>query len=452
MNSQRGQIIIITLVFMAIVITLVVALVGYATVEIRSHRQALGRVQGLSIAEAAVETAIWKLNNQPGYTGENGTSFQAGEYNVTITDLAGGNKLIRAEAFVPSAANPRAKRVVQVTAATGTTNISFNYGVQVGQGGLEMTNSARVIGNVYSNGNIIGSNSARISGTAIAAGSSGKIDGMEVDENAMSHFLEDSSVGGSTNSFGLLRSTVGGNVVATTISNCTVGGNATFDTKASCTIGGSQTTPNPDDFIDPEAIGLPITDDQINVWEAEATAGGVIGSQVINGTVSLGPIKINGDLEVINFGRLTVTGTIWVTGKVTFSNSAIVQLAPSFGSTSGIILAGIEESTSQGFIDIKNSAQILGSGTAGSYLMLVSQRVDETAIKLTNSAQVSILYAPFGEIEITNSANLKEVVAYQLDINNSAVVTYETGLASANFSSGPAGGWEILDQTWQLIQ
>ncbi|GMU73863.1 MAG: hypothetical protein AMXMBFR44_0620 [Candidatus Campbellbacteria bacterium] len=50
----------------------------------------------------------------------------------------------------------------------GTT---FNYGVQTGNGGFFLANNAGVAGNVYSNGDIIGSNGAFISGTAIAANS-----------------------------------------------------------------------------------------------------------------------------------------------------------------------------------------------------------------------------------------------------------------------------------------
>jgi len=127
MDNQKGQIIIIVLFFMGIVTMLGISLVGYAGVEIKSHRQAVAREQGLNIAEAGIEVAIWKLNNQPSYTGETATTFQNGEYDITITDLGGNQKLIKAEAYVPNSTNPRAKRVVQVTAVTGSTNAGFNY-------------------------------------------------------------------------------------------------------------------------------------------------------------------------------------------------------------------------------------------------------------------------------------------------------------------------------------
>jgi Tfp pilus assembly protein PilX len=454
MQTQKGQIIIIVLVFMGIVVTLGIALVGYAGVEIRAHRQAVGREQGLSIAEAGIEVAIWKLNNQPGYVGETGTLFQNGEYNITLTDIAGGNKLIKVEAFIPDSTNPSAKRVVQVTATSGATNVSFNYGVQVGQGGIEMTNTSQVIGNVFTNGNIEGDNSARITGTAIVSGPTGTIDNIDIDENANAHFITNSNIGGDATAFSLSGGTVSGNVVADNLSNCNITGTATYDSKFNCSIGGVETTPNPDDFVDPEDSPLPIDDDLINEWETEAEAGGIIGSQIISsGNVSLGPIKINGNLEVKSSGKLTVTGTIWVTGEITFSNNAIVQLHSSFGSASGVILSGVEGATDKGFMNIKNNSQILGSGTEGSYLLMVSQTVEpETAIEISNSIIGAIFYGPYGVVEINNNAALKEVTAYKLEISNTATVTYETGLANVNFTSGPSGGWEILGQTWQLIQ
>ncbi|KKT14873.1 MAG: hypothetical protein UV94_C0006G0037 [Parcubacteria group bacterium GW2011_GWC1_43_30] len=77
-------------------------------------------------------------------------------------------------------------------------------------------------------------------------------------------------------------------------------------------------------------------------------------------------------------------------------------------------------------------------------------RTGSDAIKTSNSSAAAILYAGEGQIEISNSAALKEITAYKLEINNSATVTYESGLANSNFSSGPGGGYEIL--SWKEIE
>ncbi|OGF04322.1 MAG: hypothetical protein A3H14_04230 [Candidatus Doudnabacteria bacterium RIFCSPLOWO2_12_FULL_49_8] len=455
-NSQHGQILLLVLVFMAVVTSIVVSLMGYAGLQIRAHRQSVARGQGINIAEAAVELAVWKLNNQANYSGEANTPYANGVYNIVITPLSATSKLIKIDSYTPNATSPTAHRTVQVTVTIGNANVAFNYGVQAGNGGLSMDNNSTVVGNIYSNGNIIGSNGARITGTAIVAGATGKIDNIRVDTNAIGHFLEDIEVGGNATSASLLRGDVDGDVVSDTISSCSIDGNATFDSKTSCSIDGTQTTPNPDNFQDPEVMPFPISDEQIDAWESEAEAGGVISSYSLsNGaSASLGPKKINGNLTLSNNVTLTLTGTIWVTGSITLSNGSIIKLASSYGNLSGVLLAGVDESSSAGLISFNNNSEAQGSGTAGSYILVLSKRNNTTAnaIAISNNANSMILYAADGVVEVSNNAALKEITANKIHLSNGASVTYESGLASPLFSSGPGGGWEIQDQSWQLLQ
>ena len=50
---------------------------------------------------------------------------------------------------------------------------------------------------------------------------------------------------------------------------------------------------------------------------------------------------------------------------------------------------------------------------------------------------------------LKNSVKLKEVSGYLIEAENSAEVTYETGLANLLFTSGPSGGWNLTD--WEEI-
>jgi len=454
--TQAGQIIIVAMTFSLVVLILVGSMISYALIQVSHQRQAMGRVQGLNIAEAGIERALWGLNNIAGFNGETDVNYGGGVYTSRLTNLSGSSKLITVEVYVPNAANPKAKRVVQVTANVGTTNVSFNYGVQVGIGGLEMNNSARVIGNVYSGGNIIGTNTARIQGTAIVATPNGVIDGMDIDDDSWSHTIRNgSTVGGNANHAVLQNTNVTGNVTADSISNCTIGGDATYDIRSGCNVSGSVTTPNPTPFTPAAPVDFPITQAQIDAWQQEAESGGTLGTQNYwTGSQTLGPKKINGDLILSNDARLTVTGTLWVTGQIRLTNTSIMRLSNSYGPLSGVVISGTQGHTTNGNIEISNSAQALGSGTAGSYIMLLSQRANLTtpAIRTSNSGISAILYAATGMVEINNTAALKEITAGKLRITNTASVTYETGLANANFSSGPGGAWEIQDQSWQLLQ
>lgn len=452
-NREKGQILLLAIVFMAIITTVVSALVGYSGVQVKSHRQALAREQGLNIAEAGVELALWKLNNQPGYNGESGTVYGAGVYNITISSLSGNQKLVKADVFVPNATNPRAKRSVQVTVTTGTTNVSFNYGAQIGDGGLEMENNATIVGNVYSDGKVKGSSNNSITGDVFSAGLDGLIEDVNVVGSTHSHKIKKSDVTGNAYHVELDDTDVIGDAFTDSIKNCEITGNATYNTRTSCTVLGTATTPNPSVPEDPQSIPLPITDEQLDQWEQDAAVGGTIGNQTISGTVSMGPKKIDGDLTVKKNGTLNVTGTIWVTGDITLENDSVTQLDASFGSLSGLIMAAVERDHEKGEITIENNAQVLGSGTAGSYLMLLSQNEEpKTAISVKNNTTTAILYAPYGKVEVKNNAQLKEVTAFKLKLKNNVNLTYEAGLLNANFTSGAAGGWEILNQTWQLLQ
>ena len=443
LKTNGGAAMLISVIFFLFIsLAIISGLVSPTVREFRNANVNLNSKKSYFLAESGIEDALYRTINNITIGANEVLTLDSNSATTTIVS-GSGTKQITSLGDISSY-----QRKTIVTLFTGT-GASFNYGVQVGQGGLEMSNTSKIVGNIYSGGEIEGENSAKITGSAIVSGASGKIKNIQIDGDANAHFIEGSTIGGSTNSHDFKTTRVTGNVVATTITSCTgtVGGNATFDTKASCVIAGTQTTPNPVDFVDPAVTPLPITDAQVVAWEAEAEAGGIIISQTYdNGTTNLGPKKINGDLTVKNSAVLNVTGTLWVTGKVTFENNAIVRLdSSSYGGSSGVIVAGVSGSTTAGLISLKNSAQAQGSGTAGSYIMLLSQMVNTSSVSIDagNFSSAAILYAGYGLIDINNSGQFKEITAAKIKISNSATITYESGLANVNFASGPSGGYVI---------
>mgnify|MGYP007051341386 CR=1 len=75
-------------------------------------------------------------------------------------------------------------------------------------------------------------------------------------------------------------------------------------------------------------------------------------------------IKIDGNLTIGNGDTLTIAGTIYVTGNVSASNNAIIQLGPSYGSSSGILM-------SDGTMRYENNVDFLGAET-GSNVLIIS--------------------------------------------------------------------------------
>ncbi len=448
-KKNSGAAMLVSVVFFLFIsLAIISGLVSPTVREFKNSNDLIKSHQSQSLSESGVEDAYFRLKNARLIGNSETITLNGNTATTIITDSGYNEKTISALGDVDSR-----QRTIKMILTTGK-GVSFNYGIQVGQGGLDMSNLSKVIGNAYSSGNIIGTNLARIQGSAIVSGPTGIIEGMDIDGNAWSHTIKGTStVGGNATHSTLQDTIVTGNVVADSISNCTIGGTAKYDTRLSCTVTGVTTTPNPDVFVPAAILPLPISEAQIRLWEQEAEAGGIIGEQIFSsGTRSLGPIKINGNLDLSGTAELVVTGTIWVTGNIQLSNSAVLKLAPGYGSSSGVVMAGLDESPINGVIGIHNSAQILGSGTTGSYLMLLSQKEGTAAdaIEITNTSSAAILYAGEGTIEIHNSAALKEVTAYKLEITNSATVTYESGLANTNFSSGPSGGWNI--KSWKEVE
>lgn len=241
------------------------------------------------------------------------------------------------------------------------------------------------------------------------------------------------------------------------INGVTVGngssGTATANLFVNTTVHGSS-CPNQYCIIDSAPqIPLPLSSGVIQDWKDQATAGGTCvsptcssGNLTINSTTkTLGPLKVTGNLSISNGGKLIMSGTIWVQGTISISNNATVELDPGYGSASGVLLT---DST----ISVGNNAIFNGSGTAGSYIMLLSAKNDptHTVIDVSNNADGVIFYATGGIISFSNNASANEATGYGISLSENTSVNYESGLANLNFTAGPTGGWVISD--WKEVQ
>ena len=382
-------------------------------------------------AEAGIEDALVRLSKGKPWSSPYTLTTGNVSTNVVISDIIGGSRAITSQgSFVNRI------RKAQVVYQISTQDVAFHYGVQVGDLGLQMGSSAKVHGNVFSNGPIVGSSSAKIYGDVISSGPSGRIEDMEID----------SAEGG-------------GNAWATTIvggNDCEVDGDAHYVTSIDCdTVGGGT-------LQEADPVGhqdMPITQEQITEWKNEAAAGGEIAGYSLGSSNkdSLGPVKVNGNMSVGSSAELTMTGTIWVTGDLSLTSSAAVELASGYGSFSGVIVVN-------GKINVGSSVVFCGSEgykgggkcntSVGSYIMLLSTKnapnPSDPAIEATSSTKTAILYASDGFIKLSSSSKLKEATGYGISMTSSAEVTYETGLADVRFSSGPGGSWEVT--SWKEVE
>ena len=419
-SSEKGAALLIAVLFFLIIsVTIVVSSSGPVIADRKAAQNLIKSKASYFASEAGVEDVSYRIIKSKNYDNEETLILDGYTASSAVID-SGDDKEVTTTGNV---SNHIRKTKTKLIPGTGA---SFHYGVQVGNGGLIMSNFSRVDGNVFSNGQISGSNSNIINGDVISAGSSGLITGIHTADSAYAH----------------------------TITNSTVGEDAYYQTTSGTSVEGASYPGSPDQSIAP----MPISDTKIEEWKSEALAGGVHTSPCpysVSGTVSIGPKKINCDLNLDGSDEVTLNGNVWVSGNITFSNSAILKVNPSLGDKTVVVVADKESNrSSSGQIYLRNTTQFFGTGSAESYILLVSQNNSaemgggNSAIDASNSTDGKVLlYAPHGSINLSNSMNIKEASAYKIQLNNSATVLYETGIANLLFTSGPSGGYSI--DSWQ---
>ena len=393
----------------------------------RSIQNTKASLQAYYGAEAGIEDALFRLETSltipaPGSY----PSFSIGGVIVQpdISAIVGGIRTITA-----TGDDNNRIRKAEVVYAIDTTEASFNFGAQIGDGGMEMQLGSKIVGNIFSNGTIFGSGT--ITETAIVAGNGNKIDGsaLTIKKDAQVHTCKNATIEGDL----------------TVVSGALGGGNS------GCIVLGSILPELPSNIT---PVEFPVTPTMIADWKVVAELGGTITpsplpTYTISGDTTLGPKKINGNL-IVNTGlgnELTLTGTIWITGTLEIKNNATVELDPSYGDLSGMMIV-------DGEIFIRPGVFLKGTSSPVSFLMLVgmssSTLESNPAMEVKNTAQGAILFTPNGLMVIDNTVDLVEATTKQLLLKNNATITYDLGLANVNFTTGPSGGWSVI--SWKEVE
>ena len=421
LSTTKGQAMVIaSLFFLMISMTITFGVVQPVTGQIVSTRSIEKGVESLYAAEGVSADVTYRLVK--GLSVDTTETIDYGEIQATATTTTvfDGKEV---EATGNSLSHTRKNR----THLTTGSGVSFNYGMQSGEGGVVLENSSSVRGNVYSNGPVTGSGNT-IKGDVISAGVNGLVEDIYATSSVYAHTIQDS----------------------------TIDGDAHYQTISGTTVNGTL-YPASEDLA---TSSLPISDEMIAEWEAEAEAGGVISSPCeyeIDTDVTIGPIKIDCDLEINGSPTVTLAGPVWVKGDIEIENSAVIRVSPSLsGKSVPIIADNPSDRSDSSSISLENSAVFQGSG-ANSFVVFISQNNDaenggdNVAITMKNSATGDVLvYAGHGEISLQNSVNVKEVTGWRIRTKNSAEVLYETGLANLLFTGGPAGGYTF--DSWREIE
>jgi Tfp pilus assembly protein PilX len=401
LTKVRGQVLIIAIIFLAVILIISATLFSKVASFLRFGAISVESSQATALAEAGIDNAVWQLNQTAGsYSGETNTPLgTTGTFTVTITNNPSNPnvKTIKSTGYIPNAASPRRKISIKVVAQIDSQSISFHFANQTGTGGVILNQSATINGNIYSNGNITAGNGNQqaINGDAFAVGAISPgilISGAKNPGASPMPFP--------TVDYDYWKNKAANSPTSQTI-NCST-------TSALCTIGSS---------------------------------------------TSIGFKKYVGDLTINNNAIVTMAGPIWVAkdglgngGNFSMSQGGTtLKLDDSFGSNSTVLIADGIASLNQGGQFQPTSASPPG------YIMLVTTSTDSRAINLTQNGATAIFYALDGGAILSQTANVTSLVAKQLTMSNSATLQYSTGLASAEFSTGPGASWVIKKGTYKFV-
>ncbi len=162
-NSKKGHIIIINaLLFFALSTTIIFAVSQPIVSTFKITKSFLKSKESFLVANSASNEVLYKLNTNKEIASAENFTLAQGTAVINVSDTGDGKNISI------SSDSDSYKRNYLMSLKTGE-GVSFNYGLQAGQGGFEMQGGAGIIGNIYSNGKVTGSGGPFITGSAISA-------------------------------------------------------------------------------------------------------------------------------------------------------------------------------------------------------------------------------------------------------------------------------------------
>lgn len=414
-HAARGQALITSVLFLLLIGAFGLLLTNVVISNLKRVEYVQQKDQDGWLAEAGLQKAVWCVNQDATQNSKCGGAAGSSYAGETVS-LGGGSVVISASgtgatktltAVATYLGIRRSKTIV--VSGTGTASFPFAIG-STGTGAMNIASTA-VSGPVYTNGDLTCSTSNLIPGEVVLSGN---------------HTMTNCHMSG--------------NATAHAIKGSTIGGDAYYTTIQTSTVAGALHPASPDSAT----FTAPISNALIAQWKNDAKGGGTTAGDVtVSGNnASLGPKEITGNLTLSNNGTLTIAGTVYVHGNITFSNNS-TALAAGYGSNDGVLIA-------DGTVTISNNGTVSGSGSAGSYLLVISLSSSSSAVSVSNNGNAPILYAPNGGVVLSNNSSADAVSSSTFTGSNNTSITYATDMQNLHVIADPGAPpsvWSIVTGT-----
>ncbi|MBI4092358.1 MAG: hypothetical protein HY420_00345 [Candidatus Kerfeldbacteria bacterium] len=429
-SNQDGAIAIMTVMWVSVFSLAILGTVSTLAVgELQMGGAEVASERTYYAAEAGLNQTLYDLIRNP-VPGSSSLTVDGVNVNVDAQPDAVNpfRLIIISKATEPGTNSIRTLELAVVTSSFG----GIHSAVQTGGGGLDMDPEAEVRGNVYANGTITGkvqgSKKSKILGDVYSSGPIGQVNNIDVSEDPQLH-------GKDVHAHDIVKTNMqDGSAYYTNIDGASRVGGQPCSSNPLCFPGFPDpvVTPYeiPYDYYKPVAGGT--------LYDQAAAGVSTPGDFIVDnstGDRSLGPTIVQGDLEVKKGKILTLTGTVWVQGKIEIEDpNSTINVVATYNENSEALVA-------EGAIKMKNNANIAGSGHPLSFLLVISLSNASPAMEVRNNTSSAIFFAPNGKLELINGNDLNNATGDMVHLNNNVVVTYDQKLA---FLTIPGGGSKVV--------
>ncbi|MES3005077.1 MAG: choice-of-anchor R domain-containing protein [Patescibacteria group bacterium] len=160
-NNKGAAMLIVVMFSLFASMTVVMGVVVPVLKQAAASKNIFQSKESFYMANSALEDAVYRIQNGMDIDSGDILTLNGHDTVISVTDTING-KIIET---ISDRDGIVRKMQSEVTLGEG---VAFNYGIQVGEGGFELSGGSRVNGNVYSNGNIHAVSGVTITGSAIA--------------------------------------------------------------------------------------------------------------------------------------------------------------------------------------------------------------------------------------------------------------------------------------------
>src|SRR3989344_3560415 len=431
-KTQEGSILIAYIIVMPLMILMAGYSMNLAVSSFKLAKEDQSHTHAQFTTDAAIDYAVQQISLDEDWTGTAGEVQLLNDgntkttYQLSVTTPDADNKIITAigRTYRPvNSATPESaiKLLINLRPVR-----SGNYSVITGQGGLTMSNSAKVTGgDVLINGEITMSNSAQNGLTSNPVN-------VEV-ANQICPIPDDST-------YPQLCSAAQNPNPITIYNTAHIYGDVKANHQSITTglsdpglTASSGVTPDPLPDYGREAQKAAVSTTQTG------SAGSCSGTQTRTWAANT---KFTGNVTLSNSCTATIYGNVWITGNLNVSNSTKIIVADSVSTTTPVIMidgsngatfsnAGKIQSNASGtgvqIITYYSTASCSPDCTDVTGTDLNSSRT-RTTISLSNSAEGanSIFYARWTQVNLANGGQIGAVVGQTIYMSNSATITFGT--------------------------